>query len=173
MSVNTEKLMRVANTIAAIATGLEKKIFYFLLVGITSSVTIAWYWVDFNALSFGTGLKILLLSLPVLIWFLLWNLIKQLTELPQNLSELKEVGEQSISLISNLNQTQEKTPKKSIISGLFRLIKTIREPEIFESILVCTKGLTLLVNPISFVALILSTISIIILTFIALGFAIF
>lgn len=173
MDMGTEKLMRVANTIAAIAISIEKKVFYFLIIGIASIATIAWHWIDFSTLSFGLALKILMLSLPVLFWFLLWNLVKQLTELPQNLVELKEVGAESLSLVSNLNQTQKKTPKKSVIASLFRLVKTIREPEIFERIFVCAKGLTLLVNPISFIALILSALAIIIFIFIALGVTIF
>lgn len=172
MATNTDKLMKIANTVANTAITIEKKVFYFLLIAIVCASTIAWHWLDFTALlSIGSFVKIILLCLPILLWFSLWRLVKQLTQLPENLVELSSAGEQSLSLVSNLNT--EKNSQKSLISNLFSLIKTIREPEIFENIVLCTKGLVLLTNPLSFVALLASAFLIIIFIFVALSFAIF
>ena len=141
------------------------------MIAIFACCFIAWHWVDFQGFSITNLLKALFLSLPILLWLSLWSLIKELTQLPDNLTEIKQVGEESLALVAGIQEKE--TSKKSLFGSLFRLIQTIRDPEIFTTILSCVKGLTLLTNPLSFIALILSVILIVIFILTAIGLAIF
>jgi len=105
------KLQNIASKIANIATGLETKVFYFLSVATLSTILVTWQWLDFSPIGFVLILKIVLLALPALCWFLFWLLIKELTGLPEQVSELKNLGQASINTIANIRQGTAK--KKS------------------------------------------------------------
>ena len=148
------KLQNIASKIANIATGLETKVFYFLSVATLSTILVTWQWLDFSPIGFVLILKTVLLALPVLCWFLFWLLIKELTGLPEQVSELKNLGQTSINTIANIRQGTAK--KKSIFGHLFQLISTLREPEILETLLLCSKGAGWLINPFTWFALLFS-----------------
>jgi len=148
------KLHNIAQKIASIATSIETKVFYFLGFAVFAASFLAWQWFDFNQFNFVFFIKAFLLIIPILCWFLFWLLLKQLIGLPEQVAELKNLGKNSINTIANIQQGTAN--RKSILSHLFQLITTLREPEILDTLLLCSKGIAWIINPLAWFVLLLS-----------------
>ena len=164
-------LQNIAQKIAHIATSLETKVFYFLCCAVVAASFLAWLWLDFSQFGFLFSVKVFLLTVPILCWFLFWLLLKQLIGLPEQVLELKDLGQNSINTIANIQQGTAN--KKNIFSNLFQLITTLREPEILETLLLCTKGIGWIINPLAWLVLLLSALFLFSYIFIAIILLIF
>ena len=151
-----KKLLTIAKKIASIAHSMETKVCYFLCTSTLAACFIAWHWLDFNHISFGFIAKSLLLFIPILFWLLLWLLLKQLTGLPEQVMELKSLAKNSMTTVADIKQGT--ASKKNIFSNLFKLAMTLREPEVLETILLCTKGTGLIINPLALLTLFIAAI---------------
>lgn len=149
--MNKTNVINVANKVSSIASSMESKVLYFLLLSTISASFIAWQWIDFNTIGVVTIAKALLLAVPLLLWTMLWLLLKQLTGLPEQINELKLLGEESIETASKVSQGT--ATKRNIFSSLFQLFNTLREPEILQTIFLCTRGIGLIINPFALLAL--------------------
>ena len=171
LNMNKQELLKIDTSISLLASSIERKVFYFLFIGILSSIAIGWQWIDIDNLSFWSAAKISLLALPIIIWFIFWQVIQQLTSLPETMEELKDTGKNSIELLRSFS-TDSLAPKNTF-RRVFGIIRTLRNPEIIHSVLACVKGLAILMNPLLLFALFLSCCAILLFAFIALIVLIF
>ncbi len=171
-NMKKQEILDIASSISHLASSIERKVFYVLLIGIFSTITIAWQWLDFSHLSPWSAIKASILLLPIILWFTFWQVVQQLTTLPEALEDIKETSSDSIQLFNSFSPNSPSSPK-NIFSRVFRLIKTLRDPEIIQSVLACVKGLTLLMNPLLLFTLFLSFCAIFLFVIIALLILIF
>lgn len=169
--MDTDKLLELANNIAGIASSIERKVLYFLVISTLSASFIGWHWIDFSSVNFVLLMKLIFLSIPLFFWFLLWNLIKQLMTLPEKVAELKTLGKESLTLTKEFQQGKAK--KRNIFFTLFNLINTLREPEILGTLYTCIKGISLLINPLALAAIFISGFIMLFYIFAMIIFAIF
>ena len=169
--MDTDKLLELANNIADIASNIEKKVLYFLVISTLSVSFIGWLWLDFSSVNFVLLMKLIFLSIPLFFWFLLWNLIKQLMTLPEKVAELKTLGKESLTLTKEFQQGKAK--KRNIFFTLSNLINTLREPEILGTLYTCIKGISLLINPLALAAIFISGFIMLFYIFAMIIFAIF
>jgi hypothetical protein len=130
-----ERLARVANTV-------QKRIAWFLLLGLFASFAFAWQFYSADSSAWWNILKCGLVLLPVAIWGVVWALLSQLRKAPELASSLSR--NQNLAM-KNL-RVQMAKPKLGVIA-LLSTIKELRDNDAFETVTDTIGSFTLLVNP--------------------------
>ena len=170
----TKEISELIDSIANQANSIRRKAFFYLAFGITSAFFIGWHWVNMDQQTVWIVVKVIILALPILIWFLFCHVTKQLIELPQAFEMLEEAGQEGIALIQGLSHSSNtKNQSKAGMSKIFQLVKMLRNPEIFEFVIDSVKGIAILMNPLLLFALLASSVVIFLYALIALFLLIF
>lgn len=149
-----DQLLQVSRQVAGIAQSIHRKIILYVILGAVGSGALVWqfYAVD-NAL-WHNVILIVLLFLPALIWLIFLSLLSQVTDLPEQISEVVEQRAE-LGVISQQFTTQQKSEGLRALLSMFRRLKA---SGLLEEVLGATASLSLLANPLFLILLFISAI---------------
>jgi hypothetical protein len=141
MSAN-EELFRVVNKIGEVANAIEVKIRYFVMLGIVASSALSWTVFSVESAVWWNVLKVSMISMPALIWLLIWYVLGQLREAPELLAQLMhdEGGD-----LANINSFSVKEPDG--LRGLLSAVREFQREDGLEIVFDTISGVTLISNP--------------------------
>jgi len=140
-----QELVEFLDRLAGIATAVQSKLGWFLLVGLVASAVLAWQ-VYSPASSIQWNLfKCGLTLLPVLFWYFIWNLLGQLREAPELAVTL--VADEPVDVgAMSLNKSASDQPQG--VRALFSALREFRQNEGLAVVFDTVGSVTLLANPV-------------------------
>ena len=139
---SVERLTLVVNKIGEIANGLQRKLSYFVVLGLVASLALAWKAFTPESVFWWNALKCGVLLLPSLVWVIVWFVLDQLREAPNLVAELSH---DENGVLANLGDFSLKEPEG--LRGVFSTIKEFRKEEGFEVVFDTISGVALIANP--------------------------
>ena len=139
---SVEQLTRVVNKIGEIATGLQQKLSYFVVIGLTASLVLAWKAFNPESALWWNTVKCGLLFLPSLIWVIVWFVLDQLREAPELVAELSADED---GVIANFGDFSLNEPEG--LRGVFSTIKEFRKEDGFDVVFDTISCIGLIANP--------------------------
>lgn len=137
-----EKLLAVADRIGAIADGAQRKLRYFVFVGVLASSALAAIAFSIDSPWWWNTLKVGLLLLPAIIWCVVLLVLNQLKEAPELVSQLINDDD---GLVENVQSFSLQEPDG--LRGLFSTVRAFRQEEGFDVVFDTISGVGLIINP--------------------------
>jgi len=126
--------------IANVAQRAQRKVSYLLGAGLLATTYLGFELVSVTSPLWLNILKILLISVPVLIWLLVWSVLGGLAQAPAAVANLASGESDLIPELKSIN-------KPGTLRGLFSAIRAFRRDEGFSILFDAVSGIGIIANP--------------------------
>ena len=136
--------------IANVAQSAQRKVSYLLGVGVLATAYLGFELVTPESSFWWNIVKVLLVSIPVLIWWFVWSILGGLTKAPAAVAHLASGESELVPQLKSIN-------KPGTLRGLFSAVRAFRREEGFGVLFEAVSGIGITANPLfaimAFVAL--------------------
>jgi hypothetical protein len=141
MSIQAE-LVELFDALAELATSLQRKLSWFLGVGLLASTYLAWAAFSQHSYLWWNIAKCMTLLLPVLIWLIVWAVLGQLREAPELAASLASEDDGVLAKLQSVSLSDKRG-----LRGLFGTLRAFRQQEGLSVVLDTVGSVGMLANP--------------------------
>lgn len=136
------KIVVIAERIGSIADSLVRKITWVVVLGVLSTLYLAWSLYSAESALWWNIIKCSVVALPALLWSFVWLVLSELREAPSKVAGLMKADNELVMSLKSVS-----VGESSGFRGLFSTLNALRKEEGLSAIFDTIGGITLLANP--------------------------
>ena len=128
--------------VAKVAENVQRKLSYLLVFGVFATAYLGYELVSASMPLWWNIVKVVLVALPLLIWFFVWMVLGDLVQAPGTIAEL---ASNESDLVPKLKSLNENRPKN--LTGMFSAIRTLHDDEDLGVLFSSVASISIIANP--------------------------